>query len=134
MNATTRLLPMSEPPRALYVHIPFCSSRCFYCDFTTFVAPAPMWDAYVDQLCREFEQLAPQASVPLSSVFFGGGTPTLLSPTQLERVLRAMHASFPIAADAEITFEANPGTVTEEKLRNDACAWGQPTVIWRAVL
>jgi oxygen-independent coproporphyrinogen III oxidase len=110
------LKAMTEPPRALYVHIPFCASRCFYCDFTTFVAPAALRDAYVDQLCREFELLAPLTTQPLDSVFFGGGTPTLLSPEQLERVLCALRDTFAVAPDAEFTFEANPGTVTAEKL------------------
>lgn len=105
-----------EQPRSLYIHIPFCGSRCFYCDFTTYVAPSAAVDAYLERLAREFEMIAPGVREPLQTVFFGGGTPTLPSAAQLQRLLRRLRDSLPIASDAEITMEANPGTVNEEKL------------------
>jgi oxygen-independent coproporphyrinogen-3 oxidase len=94
--------------RHLYVHLPFCSSRCGYCDFVTVVGRAGQHRAYVDGLLRELELgrdvLAPQ----LESVFLGGGTPTFTQPAELERLLRALPPA------AELTVEANPETVTPE--------------------
>lgn len=104
------------PPSSLYVHIPFCASRCFYCDFTTYVAPKEAVESYVDALQGEFQLLSTEATSPLRTVFFGGGTPTLLSAEQLRRVLHSLRQSFAISGDAEITLEANPGTVDVEKL------------------
>jgi oxygen-independent coproporphyrinogen-3 oxidase len=94
--------------RHLYVHLPFCASRCGYCDFVTVVGRSGQHEAYVDallvELALEGDVLAPQ----LESVFLGGGTPTLTEPRSLERLLRAL----PIAE--EVTVEANPETVTPE--------------------
>lgn len=108
---------LKTPPSSLYVHIPFCASRCFYCDFTTYVAPESAVESYVEHLLTEFRLVSEKATVPMKTVFFGGGTPTLLSPLQLERTLAGLRSSFDISEDAEITFEANPGTVTAEKLQ-----------------
>ena len=92
--------------RHLYVHLPFCASRCGYCDFVTVVGQDGRHAAYVDALLAELElereALAPQ----LESVFLGGGTPTLTEPRSLERLLRALPAA------EEVTVEANPETVT----------------------
>jgi len=104
------------PPTSLYVHIPFCASRCYYCDFTTYVAPESAMVQYVDDLKREFVQLQKEAVEPIETVFFGGGTPTLLSDPLLREVLTALQETFALAPTAEITMEANPGTVTPSKL------------------
>jgi oxygen-independent coproporphyrinogen-3 oxidase len=80
------------------------------------VAPAKLRDTYVADLVREFELLAPVATRPLRTVFFGGGTPSLLEARQLEQVLAALHRTFRVDAAAEITMEANPGTLDAEKL------------------
>lgn len=101
---------------SLYVHIPFCASRCYYCDFTTFVAPKGAIDAYLEHLAREFEMLAPDVTKPLRTIFFGGGTPTLPTAEQLRTLLARLRDMLPIAADAEVTMEANPGTVDAAKL------------------
>lgn len=105
-----------QAPTSLYVHIPFCKSRCFYCDFTTYVAPRPEVMAYVEYLKREFELLATETDQPMKTVFFGGGTPTYLSAKELDQVFTSLHRNFQLAADAEMTVEANPGTVDSEKL------------------
>lgn len=115
LRLTDRL--MQTQPQALYVHIPFCASRCYYCDFTTYVAPKGAIDTYLDHLAREFELLAPAVNRPLQTVFFGGGTPTLPTSAQLEKVLRRLTDTLPVATDAEITMEANPGTVDADKLQ-----------------
>ncbi|WP_245577962.1 radical SAM family heme chaperone HemW [Alicyclobacillus herbarius] len=110
--------PHRQPPVAsLYIHIPFCGSRCFYCDFTTYVAPPAVREAYVDALAVELGLLAEHVPAPLKTIFFGGGTPTLLTTAQWDRLLNDLRRRLPVAEDAEITVEANPGTVDLEKLR-----------------
>jgi len=103
-------------PQSLYVHIPFCKSRCFYCDFTTFVKSPAAMEAYVDALVAEWDLMEP-LEAPLATAYFGGGTPTLFSASLLHRMLDAMHRRFEFCADAEITFESNPDSITREKLR-----------------
>lgn len=95
----------------LYVHIPFCQSRCRYCDFTSTPGQSAVPDAYITALLRDFEAFAPQGRRP-ATVYFGGGTPSLLAPAQVRRLL----AAFAPAPGAEITLEANPESVTAEKL------------------
>ena len=103
---------------AVYVHIPFCAKKCAYCDFASFsgVAAAEK-DAYVRALVAEIGAFGARQRRHADSVFFGGGTPTLLTADQLMEILAAVRRSFDVAADAEITVEANPGTVDEGKLR-----------------
>ncbi|SIS66952.1 oxygen-independent coproporphyrinogen-3 oxidase [Alicyclobacillus vulcanalis] len=103
-------------PQALYVHIPFCKSRCFYCDFTTFVKSPAAMEAYVDALTAEWDMME-SPGVPLATAYFGGGTPTLLSASLLDRLLGALRRRFDFQPDAEITFESNPDSITREKLQ-----------------
>jgi oxygen-independent coproporphyrinogen-3 oxidase len=100
-----------EPGAGVYVHIPFCKHRCHYCDFNTYEGQDSLHDAYVDALVADIYRSP--AGPPATTVFFGGGTPTLLRPQQLGRVLRAIEATSGIAPGAEITVEANPETVDE---------------------
>lgn len=103
-----------EPGFGVYVHIPFCAHRCHYCDFNTYEGQDAMHRPYVDALIDVIERFAPAREFPeATSVFFGGGTPTLLAPARLGRVLQAVRKRVGIAADAEITVEANPETVDE---------------------
>ena len=94
--------------RHLYVHLPFCASRCGYCDFVTVVGRSGQHDAYVDALLAELELERDTLAPRLESVFLGGGTPTLTEPRSLERLLRALPPA------EEVTVEANPETVTPE--------------------
>jgi len=117
----------SEPPCAtgrlgLYVHFPFCSVRCSYCDFPTVAGRDGRIEAYLDALCAEIEHLQREAAGPVDSVFFGGGTPSRMSPEQCARVLRALQARFEIVPGAEITLEGNPESLTAENLRGFAAA------------
>lgn len=106
--------------RHLYIHIPFCHRRCAYCDFNTYANMEDRIEAYVAALCAELGMLAAQAPPPppaspeaaalRPTIFLGGGTPTMLSLGQVERVLAAAAAIVPLAG-AEISSEANPGTV-----------------------
>ena len=102
-------------PYSLYLHIPFCTHRCAYCDFNTYAGQESLIPAYVDALCKEIEYIGSlreraRGDGEAHTVFFGGGTPSLLSPKQFESVLRSVRSSFRLTDDAEITIEANPGT------------------------
>lgn len=102
----------------LYVHFPFCTSKCHYCDFNSRVAPGWLRHAYLAALMTELQESLSQPSLPmLETVFFGGGTPTVYSPEELGRVLAIICESALPAAGAEITCEANPDTVTAATLR-----------------
>ncbi|MEO0852524.1 MAG: radical SAM family heme chaperone HemW [Cyanobacteria bacterium J06648_11] len=105
----------TDTPQACYVHIPFCRRRCLYCDFATGLGTAELIDTYVRTLCRQVEQL-PASEVPLTTLFFGGGTPSLLHPEQLNRVVATLRSRFSFAKDLEFSLEANPGTVDRVKL------------------
>lgn len=101
----------------LYLHFPFCKRKCFYCDFCSSVAGAQTIAAYCFALEKEIELMGkkyPDAQV--TTVFLGGGTPTLVPAAQMEGVLKAVHRSFRLAPGAEFTSEGNPGTLTEEWL------------------
>lgn len=106
-------------PTSLYLHIPFCRHRCAYCDFNTYAGLEGRIPAYVDALCREIRWMGSHHAEPLPvhTIFFGGGTPTLLVPEQVETVLSTIRGCFALDADAEITMEANPGTVDLDSLR-----------------
>ncbi len=101
----------------LYVHIPFCSSRCSYCDFATGLYQGELAERYIRALLQEIRSSA-YAGQHVDTIFFGGGTPSLLSASQLERILSALFEQFQVEAAAEITIEINPGSVTPEKLRD----------------
>ena len=123
----------------VYIHIPFCKSRCSYCDFATDVyRDSGSVERYAAALCREIKEFSPQinannadnhlssdlrflresaAKIVSETIYFGGGTPSLLTPHQLERILNAVHSKFEIEPNAEITMEMNPATVTPESLK-----------------
>jgi putative oxygen-independent coproporphyrinogen III oxidase len=101
-----------DPGFGVYVHIPFCRRRCHYCDFNTYEGHDRLHGSYVDALAREIE-LRSLSAPPATSVFFGGGTPTLLPPAALRRVLDAIRSASGLAPQAEITVEANPETVDQ---------------------
>jgi oxygen-independent coproporphyrinogen-3 oxidase len=100
----------------LYVHIPFCSSRCSYCDFATGLYQSELAERYVRALIDEIGS-SRYAGENVDTIYFGGGTPSLLAPAQLERILASIYERFEITAGPEITIEINPGSATPEKLR-----------------
>jgi len=106
-------------PYSLYLHIPFCIHRCGYCDFNTYAGLDEHIPRYVDALCAEIEFAGQSAGerLPVHTIFFGGGTPSLLPAPALERILQAMQASFDLIPGCEITLEANPGTLSPDFLR-----------------
>lgn len=99
----------------LYIHIPFCRQKCLYCDFPSWAGKEGQMQGYVDALTKEIENRGKAYSDrKVVSVFFGGGTPTILSVPMLEQLMQAVFANWDIAEDAEITTEANPGTLDGE--------------------
>src|SRR5215208_6614768 len=100
----------------LYVHIPFCSSRCSYCDFATGLYQSELAERYVCALVEEIRS-SRDANTHVDTIYFGGGTPSLLAPAQLDRILSSLHDHFEIDESPEITLEINPGSVSPEKLR-----------------
>jgi len=123
---------VAEPPTAqanqlretvsLYLHIPFCHTRCHYCDFNTYAGILPLREPYVRTLLTEIAmdgrlaELSDGTPRRSRTIFFGGGTPSLLSVEQVTRLLNACHSAFAVDEDAEITLEANPGTLSRAQL------------------
>ena len=106
-----------SPPLALYVHVPWCVQKCPYCDFNSHEANGTIPEReYVAALIADLQSALPLIwGRPVVSVFFGGGTPSLLSPAAIDELIAAFRALAMLAPDAEITLEANPGTVEAEK-------------------
>lgn len=108
---------MKKP--GIYIHIPFCKSRCSYCDFATDVyRNAESVERYVSALCREIQNSRFTVQDSVETLYFGGGTPSLLTADQLGKIINALSRKFSIGGDIEFTLEMNPATVTLEKLRD----------------
>jgi oxygen-independent coproporphyrinogen-3 oxidase len=105
---------------SLYLHIPFCQVRCAYCDFNTYAGLEPLMAPYATSLAREIRAVGrgmpTGAERRVHTIFFGGGTPSLLPLAAYADVFAALQESFELTADCEITLEANPGTVDERYL------------------
>lgn len=125
---------MKQQPLELYIHIPFCLKKCQYCDFLSFgmeddrlldtqchsTKEIPVPEIYIDALCKEIEWYGGQEAFdqrPVISVFFGGGTPSLMSEKQIMKVMSVIRRFFLLQEDVEITMEANPGTLTLNTLK-----------------
>ncbi|MFM8875631.1 MAG: radical SAM family heme chaperone HemW [Anaerolineae bacterium] len=110
------------PDTSIYLHIPFCKHRCAYCDFNTYAGQESLIPAYVEALTKEIEWIGSQLPTTnyrsTKTIFFGGGTPSLLSGIQFDSVMSALSSAFNLSADAEVTIEANPGTISPEKLES----------------
>lgn len=103
---------------AIYIHIPFCVRKCLYCDFLSAPASDETKEQYVQALCREIrEERKSYVNYKIETIFLGGGTPSLLSGEQLDRILGTVFDAYQVADDCEISMEVNPGTVTKEKLK-----------------
>jgi oxygen-independent coproporphyrinogen-3 oxidase len=114
---------MTPPTLSLYLHIPFCKFKCFYCDFNTYAGIEALLPGYVEALAAEVRRWGAAVQSPdgrkveVATVFLGGGTPSMLSAQQLERILGAIHDAFALQPGAEVTLEANPESVSLEKAR-----------------
>ncbi len=103
----------------IYIHIPFCKSRCSYCDFATDVyRNNEAVERYVNALISEIQNPKSKIQNPIETIYFGGGTPSLLTAQQLEKILATIHQNFSLEPNIELTLEMNPATVTLEKLRD----------------
>ncbi|QJC52594.1 oxygen-independent coproporphyrinogen III oxidase [Paenibacillus albicereus] len=108
---------LHHAPRALYIHIPFCTNKCHYCDFNSYILKGQPVDDYLTALEREMERtLAATPAGRIDTVFVGGGTPTVLTPPQMERFLASVRRLWPLHEGTEFTMEANPGTTDPDKL------------------
>lgn len=101
----------------IYIHVPFCGSKCKYCAFYSFATPNPDWEKYANSICNELKfwsQKLGKINVP--TIFFGGGTPSLMPTKIFEQIMRCIFDCFVVDIDAEITLESNPGTLDKQKL------------------
>lgn len=106
-----------KEPISLYIHIPFCIRKCQYCDFLSAPATVPEQKSYMEALCREILQEAPNyTEYEVVSVFVGGGTPSVLAPEEIRNLFRVLYDSYSFRKECEITIEVNPGTISAEKL------------------
>ena len=108
--------PPAAAPLGIYVHFPFCSVRCTYCDFPTVAGRDDRIEAYLDALIAEIAGMQSEAHGVADTIFFGGGTPSRMSGDQAARVLNALRRRFDVTPDAEITLEGNPESLTRESL------------------
>lgn len=109
---------MEAIPLGLYIHLPWCVQKCPYCDFNSHANDRPPESPYVDALIADLDESLPSVwGRPVQTIFFGGGTPSLFSPDAIEQILAAVRARLRLSATAEITLEANPGTVEQDRFR-----------------
>lgn len=102
----------------LYLHVPFCASKCHYCDFYSFAGDRAQIDGYIAAMCREIARVCPPFSQrPVDTVYFGGGTPSFIGGARLGTLLQAVRTHFQVMEDAEITVECNPDSMDTELLR-----------------
>ncbi|MCO5218081.1 MAG: radical SAM family heme chaperone HemW [Thermomicrobiales bacterium] len=113
------LAPMgTDDPIGIYIHVPFCAHICPYCDFTTYAGKGDLIPSYVDAVMEEIARRAGEArGREIATIYLGGGTPSLLSPEHIARILNTIDQQFPVLPEAEITMEANPNGLTPEHLR-----------------
>ncbi|CAL9030848.1 unnamed protein product [Prunus brigantina] len=124
-NTPTTILP---PPTSAYIHLPFCRKRCHYCDFTIVALGSssnqteddPRMINYVQLLCREINAMKAEnkANPPLETVFFGGGTPSLVPPKLVSSILDTLRLKFGLSSDSEISMEMDPGTFDAKKMKD----------------
>ena len=105
-----------KKPMQLYIHIPFCVKKCAYCDFLSFPADDKTQSAYVKALQKELDFYGSKYRERyITTIFIGGGTPSWLDEKDMESIMNCVYRNFEVAADAEITIECNPGTVSDQK-------------------
>ncbi|MBR1442461.1 MAG: radical SAM protein, partial [Firmicutes bacterium] len=100
---------------SVYIHIPFCRSKCNYCDFTSFAHREDKYKDYKTELIKEINEFNNERNYTVTSIFIGGGTPSVLPASYIEEILEAVYKKFNMADNAEITIEANPESITAEK-------------------
>ena len=116
-SVLNKIAPLSGT-LGLYIHIPFCKSKCSYCDFYSIIHRKGLLDIFIECLIMEIDLVAenPKYYLPVRSIYFGGGTPSILKPEDIARILQVLRTKFALIEDAEITIEANPESVDNRKL------------------
>ena len=106
-------------PLGIYIHVPFCRSKCQYCDFYSVTEKDDrLMESFLDAICDHIRETGPQApGHRVDTIYFGGGTPSFFGADGMAAILSAIRRSFDVAMDAEITFEANPDSVSPRLLR-----------------
>lgn len=105
------------PSHAVYIHVPFCTTKCTYCAFNTYTNLENLVQPYTDAVANELVSVAlSQPNTPVHTIFFGGGTPSLLTPAQFDQILNTIRQHYVLDADAEISLEANPNDITRPYL------------------
>lgn len=105
------------PEYNIYVHVPFCSSKCNYCAFFSHACANPDWDQYADGIISEINYWGKKLCAPdVATVFFGGGTPSLMPPQFFDKILTAIRKNFNLDQNCEVTLESNPGTINHDRL------------------
>lgn len=106
-------------PHNIYIHVPFCASKCKYCAFWSVALQNPDWDGFADTIISEIDTWGQRLGrIVVPTIFWGGGTPSLMPVAIFDRVMDAIHKNFDVAHDAEITLESNPGTLDTARLRD----------------
>ena len=108
---------METKPRGLYVHIPFCLRKCNYCDFCSVALDSDKLKLYTDNLVSEIESYTTEPKIKVNTIFFGGGTPSVMNIEDFEKTVLKIRETFEVCENAEFSVEVNPATVTEEKMR-----------------
>ena len=100
----------------LYIHIPFCKQKCYYCDFCSYANKLNIQEKYINSVINEIKNIKNKSEYLIKTIYIGGGTPSIIDANKIENVVSEIKNSFNVSAEAEITIEVNPGTVIEENL------------------
>lgn len=100
----------------LYIHIPFCKQKCFYCDFCSHANKLELQEQYINSVIKEIKNIKQKELYRIKTIYIGGGTPSILNPTLIQKLLEEIQNSFTVSKNSEITIEINPGTIDEKKI------------------
>ena len=106
---------LEQKPLGLYIHIPFCHTKCTYCDFNTYTGLENLIDDFTESICNEIEFWSITDQYSINSIFIGGGTPSYIDVENLEKIINKINSNFKISKEIEITMEINPEDVTDKK-------------------
>ncbi len=100
----------------LYIHIPFCKQKCYYCDFCSYANKLNMQEKYINSIIKEIKNIKDKGKYLIKTIYIGGGTPSIVDSDKIAKIIFEIKNDFKLSKEVEITIEANPGTVTEEKI------------------
>lgn len=101
----------------IYIHIPFCMQKCYYCDFCSYAGKLEMQNKYINSLLKEIDEIKNKNEYQINTIYIGGGTPSVIDAELIQKLIKKINSSFNISNSAEVTIEVNPGTVNEEKIK-----------------